>query len=159
MTLPGCWLPKIPGDDGAEEMVGDGDGDGEDTGTETGQETETGEPPVDLPEGDGDGDGDPDPGWCCECWTDPMSCTPSSEDACEGDTYQWCELDEQGNPTTCVDACGPEPAGWCCECDVWIGGGLSCSPSESADCNSEGFEWCELDQWGTTHDCELACES
>jgi hypothetical protein len=166
LALCACFPPMPPGPDEGSEVVGDGDGEAEaeTSGDGDGETSSTVEPDMGDPEtGDGDGDGDPDPGWCCECGTDPMDCTPSSESECTAENTAWCHLDTEGNPSDCDGACeAVEPkSGWCCECASLEGGPAdwACEKANPDECTSAGEAWCVLDLDGTPVDCMLLCQS
>lgn len=169
LALAACFPPMPPGPDEGSEVVGDGDGEAEAETSGDGDGETTTEPQMDMgdPEtGDGDGDGDPDPGWCCECGTDPMDCTPSSESECTAENTAWCHLDAEGNPSDCDLACEMmQPAGWCCECASFDAPVWSCHPATQQECAALGmglgepYEWCELDGEGQPSQCAQQCAS
>lgn len=161
LALAACFPPMPPGPDEGSEMVGDGDGEAEaeaeTSGDGDGETSSTVEPDMGDPE-TGEGDGDPDPGWCCECGTDPMDCTPSSESECTAENTAWCHLDTEGNPSDCDLACeAMQPTGWCCDCASLGSPVFLCDPADAVDCTADGEGWCELDDQGQLSGCFEAC--
>ena len=85
-------------------------------------------------------------GWCCECAGLEQSpvCKPTNFFNCVEPGWAWCdELDEQGQPSGCVDACA-DLSGWCCDCELAKLGWWDCQKSEPESCVESGEAWCQV---------------
>lgn len=85
-------------------------------------------------------------GWCCECagLEQSPNCKPANFFNCAEPGWAWCdELDAQGQPTGCVDAC-EALTGWCCDCGLGQQGWWDCKQSNPDTCVGADEAWCEL---------------